>query len=298
MTSSPTSVETGAPTSVVTGLDEADQPLLLAVAPNGARKTRADHPAVPITPDQLAAEAKACLRAGANMIHLHVRDARGGHLLDAAAYGAASAAIRSAVGEDLIVQITTEAVGIYTPDVQRAVVLETQPEAVSLGLREFVPTGSAAEIAAHGAFLATLAERGVMAQHILYDAADLDRFQRLRQDGVIPAGPVQVLFVLGRYAAGQRSHPRDLLPFLQGWQPVHSHDLWAVCAFGARETAVMAAAAALGGHIRVGFENNQTLADGTVAPDNAALVHAAAQAALASGRSPASASEIRRYCLK
>ena len=58
------------------------EPCLIMVAPNGARKTKADHPALPITPAELAATASACLEAGAAAIHLHVRDRDGGHTLE------------------------------------------------------------------------------------------------------------------------------------------------------------------------------------------------------------------------
>ena len=97
--------------------------------------------------------------------------------------------------------------------------------------------------------------------------------------------------MLGRYTAGQTSSPRDLVPF------VHAHsgpEPWAVCAFGATEHAGVTAAAALGGHVRVGFENNLQLKDGQTASDNAALVKQAAEAAASLGRPLASALEIRR----
>jgi len=60
-------------------------PMILAVAPNGARKTQADHPAVPISPAELAATAAAAQAAGASMIHLHVRDGAQKHILDVGA---------------------------------------------------------------------------------------------------------------------------------------------------------------------------------------------------------------------
>src|SRR5690606_41688561 len=67
-----------------------DRPLILTVAPNGAYKTHEQHPAVPLTPEALADTAKACLDAGAAMIHMHVRRPDGRHLLDAQAYLARS----------------------------------------------------------------------------------------------------------------------------------------------------------------------------------------------------------------
>ena len=51
---------------------------MLTVAPNGGRKTKADHPALPLSPDELARTAAECLERGASMIHLHVRDGGAG----------------------------------------------------------------------------------------------------------------------------------------------------------------------------------------------------------------------------
>jgi uncharacterized protein (DUF849 family) len=265
-------------------------PFILAVAPNGARRQKADHPALPLTPAELAREAAACREAGAAMLHLHVRDRDGGHLLDAEAYRTATAAIRAAVGQDMIVQITTEAVGLYTPAQQRAVVRDTAPEAVSLALKEMIPNpGDEGEAAA---FYREQAALGVLMQHILYSPEDVRRFRDLRRRGVLPDGRAQVLFVLGRYARDLRSDPADLLPFLEAWGDGDGCG-WSICAFGPREAACVGVAAGLGGHGRVGFENNLWRPDGRVAAGNADLVAAARAAADLMGRPLADAGAAR-----
>lgn len=263
-------------------------PVILAVAPNGAYKMPRDHPRVPVTREALVAEARACREAGAALLHLHVRDGEGRHLLDAGVYRDTIAAIRRAVGDALVVQITTEAAGRYERAAQMALVRDVRPEAASIALREVVP--DVASESDTGAFFAWLRRARVMPQLILYSPQDVARYRDLRARGVIPEGRDFVLFVLGRYAAGQASEPADLLPFLA------AHDgttPWAVCAFGPREAACALTAAALGGHMRVGFENNLLLPDGTVAPDNAALVRNAAAGAALCGRGLASADAIR-----
>lgn len=260
---------------------ESDYPVIVAVAPNGARKLKEDHPAVPLTPEEIGATAKACLDAGAAMIHLHVRDAEGTHSLDPGLYREAIAAVRAAAGPDLIVQVTSEAVGIYAPDQQMAMVRDLEPEAVSLAVKEICPDASAESDCRD--FLAWLSEAGIAPQYILYSEEEVRRFADLRRRGVVPGERPFVLYVLGRYSAGQRSDPTDLLPFLRAAEeapPVH----WSVCAFGAKEAACALTAAALGGHVRIGFENNLYLADGTVAPDNAALVAQAVGAVRFAGR--------------
>jgi len=268
-----------------------DEALILTVAPNGAYKRRGDHPALPLIPAELAQTAKDCLDAGAAMLHLHVRRPDGSHSLRADDYRAAITAVRQAVGEQLVIQITTEAAGVYDPPEQMAVVRELRPEAVSVGLRELCrPAPDRARLAG---FFGHLRATGVMTQVILYDVEDLRQWQALLREGVVPSGPWWLLFVLGRYSAGQTSAPTDLLPYLHAWRDGEAAQPWAMCAFGAQEYRCAMAAAALGGHVRVGFENNLLLRDGAVASDNAALVRQAAQGAQALGRPLADAAWVR-----
>ncbi|HEY8566943.1 MAG TPA: 3-keto-5-aminohexanoate cleavage protein [Beijerinckiaceae bacterium] len=243
-------------------------PVIVTVAPTGARRTRQDHPALPIEPEEIGREAARCREAGAAMIHLHVRDGAGRHSLDPDRYRAAIAAVRREAGADFLIQTTTEAVGIYARQEQMAAIRALQPEAFSSAVRELVPdAGSEPEAAA---FFAEQAEREVLVQHILYDAADAARLADLVARGVVPARGASALFVLGRYTKDQQSSPADLLPFLADW---HLPWPWAVCAFGHQEARCATAAACLGGHVRLGFENNLHLPDGATAADNAALVH-------------------------
>ena len=265
-----------------------DDALILTIAPNGAYKQPADHPAVPITAEALADTAKSCLDAGAAMLHMHIREPGGRHSLDAEGYRRALDVVRRAVGDEMVLQVTSEAAGRYQAPEQIAMVRALRPEAVSIGLREI--DKPAIGEAGLREFFGWLARERVMTQVILYDVADVRRWQALRASEVIPEAPWFLLFVLGRYTAGQTSDPRDLLPFLA----VHDDaQPWAVCAFGATENACITAAAALGGHARVGFENNLLQKDGSVAPDNRALVRQAADAAAALGRPLATAHQIR-----
>ncbi len=263
-------------------------PLIITVAPNGARRGKADHPAIPLTPAEIGIEAARCQEAGAAMIHLHVRDAEGRHSVDPDLYRAAIAAVRKEAGSDLIVQVTTEAVGIFTPDQQIAAMQALQPEAFSVAVRELIPDTASEPAAAR--FLKEQANRGVFIQHILYDADDVRRFTNLISREIIPHIRASGLFVLGRYTQGQQSSPNDLLPFLDAW----TLDLpWSLCAFGRREAACAITAACLGGHVRVGFENNLHRPDGSLAPDNATLVRGVADVARSLGQAVATSEEAR-----
>lgn len=261
----------------------------LAVAPNGGRRQTADHPAVPLTPAALARDAAACRDAGAAMLHVHVRDTAGRHLLDAEAYRAALRAIRAAAGPELFLQITSESLGQYAPTAQFAVVRATRPEGVSLALREILPAdGDEGEAAA---FLEWLRRELIAPQFILYAPEEAHRLAALVRRGVVPWAAPPVLYALGRYVGGQRASPALLDAFFEPDVP-RFHD-WMACAFGPEEAACMVAAAGRGGDVRVGFENNLHLPDGAVAADNAALVGATAQRLRAAGHALATASELR-----
>ena len=264
------------------------KPMMIAVAPNGARKQKADHSALPITPMELAETAVQCRDAGACMMHLHVRDERGGHSLDVNAYRAAIEAVRDAVGDDLIIQVTTEAVGIYGIDQQMAMVQQLKPEAVSLAVRELCPKSD--DEVKGAAFFAWLKKERVSAQYILYSAADVERFDDLRRRGVIPGDMVSVLYVLGRYSESGASSAQELLPMLMA---ADTDVIWSVCAFGATEASCMLVAAGLGGHARVGFENNMQLINGDRAVTNSDLVTQVADQVGIMGRPIASTVEAR-----
>lgn len=276
--------------STLTAHDAAfDAPVVICVAPNGARRGRADHPRLPITSDEIAKEARACCEAGASVLHLHVRDSDGSHTLAPASYRSAISAVEREVGDRLVVQVTTEAVGRYSPPEQIAVVRELRPRAASVALRELIPDDAALPAAAE--FFEWAALERVALQFILYSREDARRLAALAAAGVLACDRPNVLFVLGRYTRGQQSDPLELLPFLDGWPRDWP---WSVCAFGPAEIRCVGAAVALGGHARVGFENNLHLPDGRIASGTAELATGVASVATALGRRVATAADAKR----
>ena len=248
------------------------------VALNGARLGKADHPALPVTIAETIAAAKACFAEGAGALHAHVRDGTGGHVLDAGLYRELIAEMARTVPA-MAVQITTEAVGRYTPEAQRRLVYAVQPQAVSVALCEMLPDPS--EEAAARRFYRFCIDQGIAVQHILYAPDELWRLFRHVAEGIVPAGRLQLLFVLGRYTPGQQSMASDLEPFLAALReaPAATAEIdWALCAFGAAETDCLVEAVRCGGKARIGFENNLLQRDGQLAADNAARVRELRQA--------------------
>ncbi len=272
---------------------------LIMAAVNGARRTKADHPALPMTITEIGEDVAACAQAGAAMAHVHLRDGEGRHTLDAALYEQAFAEIRARAGTDFLVQATTEAAGRYQPDEQIALIRMLRPAAVSVAVSELLP--DATDRAARRRFRELchwMQGQAVWPQFILYRAEQVETFRRLHADGDIPFAEPFLLFVLGRYSEGQVAMPDDLPPFLEalGGAPA----MWMICAFGPKEHVCAQAAIAAGGHVRIGFENNIAMPDGSVAPSNAALIAGAAEAARESGReamSPVDAAALRAKLL-
>lgn len=247
-------------------------PVTIMVAPNGARRTKADHANLPMTIAEIAAEVARCSEAGASAAHVHVRDSDGAHILDADLYRDVTAAIAREAGSELVVQATTEAVGRYKAPEQIAMVRDLKPRAVSIGLREILPEEDAVRAGAD--FYAWCHGEEIAVQHILYDAADLLGFLEFVRRGVIPGDHWSVLYVLGRYTTNQESDPNSLRLFLDEMDREREHTVstWMSCAFGHGETASATATMALGGHARVGFENSLWAPDGTLMSGNDAVV--------------------------
>ncbi|MGR3592382.1 MAG: 3-keto-5-aminohexanoate cleavage protein [Limimaricola soesokkakensis] len=237
----------------------------IMVAPNGARRSRADHPALPVTTGQIAETAQACHEAGAEALHLHVRDESGRHSLDAGRYAEALQELKRRV-PGMRIQITTEAAGLFDVPAQLDCLRRVQPGWASISVREIAREPDLASDV-----YATCAEQGTEVQHILYDTADIALLREWQAQGVVAREQSSVLFVLGRYAAGQVSDPADLDPFRAAMPEAVN---WMVCAFGPREHACLIAAAQQGGSLRVGFENSLTDHRGQPHGDNAASVAA------------------------
>ena len=265
-------------------------PFIVMCAPNGARGTHKDHPALPISPTELANCAAEVLAAGASILHLHVRGERGQHSLDVGHYQMAIEAVTNRVGDSLVIQVTSEAVGRYSRDDQMTMVKTLKPEAVSLALRELVPDGSDPTETAD--FFGWLQDNNVCPQIILYDEADYQRYLQLQKQGVFGEKAMFLLFVLAKQQSEREHEGFSNTAF--GQFPPKTDNPWAACCFGKQEHNLAGLCAQSGGHVRVGFENNIWREDGTFALNNAELVKNARDAALQTNRAIATADDARR----
>ncbi|MFG3581539.1 3-keto-5-aminohexanoate cleavage protein [Micromonospora chersina] len=228
---------------------------MLKACLNGGRR-RAEHPAVPVTPDEVAAEAVRCAAAGVAAVHVHPRDASGAESLDPAVIAAAVTAIRAA-RPGLPVGVSTGAWIAPEPADRVAAVRAwtVLPDFASVNAHE---PGAAAVAAA-------LHERGVMVEAGLWTVAAVDAWRRWP----VPTGRVlveclseQVDVALADAAAILAALPTDRPPVL-----LHGE--------GPATWPVLAEAVRRGLDTRIGLEDTLVLPDGAAAPDNPALVSAA-----------------------
>ena len=259
--------------------------VIVMAAPNGARKTKLDHASLPVSIIDTATEARHCHAAGASVLHAHVRGSNDEHVLDAGLYRELLAELSTQVPE-MLVQVTSEAVGVYSPQQQVDCIKAVTPQMSSMSLREITSNFEHTALATE--FFAWCDEHDVHLQHIVFSAEELQHFFNYRDQGIIPASHRCVLFVLGRYSVNFQSEPSDLDSFLQ-------HDLssmdWFCCAFGHQEQACMTAAIKAGGHARVGFENNLYLPNGEVADSTSALISSLVGSLHDAGDQPASSEQ-------
>ncbi len=222
------------------------------VSPTGARLGKMDHPAVPLTIPEIVAATAASVAAGANALHLHIRDSLGLHSLDPGLYAEALSEVECML-PGLPVQITTEAGGKYNPADQFRVIERLQPRWASVSVREIARDPRIAK-----RLYDLCSETGTEIQHILYDETDAHILREWQKASVL-GDTESVLLVLGQYGRADSADPLVLDGFLDALPPVGR---WMVCAFGPPEHACLARAADLGGDVRVGFENSLTDAHG------------------------------------
>ena len=242
----------------------------LMVAPNGARPMKKDHPAVPITIFETAETAKACFDAGADGIHFHMRDQKGQHILDSGLCKEALSELQKKVPR-MHLQVTTEAVGRYSPDAMRKLAYDVVPPGISIGIREMIPSRvpSAEDINLYK----NLTEAGTKIQHICYEPKDIDLLSELLSLANIPTNGTWCMFVIGHYS-GIVSNPENIPPFLDKLKKHNINADWAVCAFAKEELSCLEMPIKLGGKIRVGFENSILMPNGKIAQNNESKVQA------------------------
>tara|TARA_B100001057_G_scaffold469108_1_gene529088 strand:+ start:1054 stop:1833 length:780 start_codon:yes stop_codon:yes gene_type:complete len=240
----------------------------LMVAPNGSKRMKIDHENIPITIDEICSTAKACYNSGAEALHFHVRNNDGLHVLDSGLYKEALAELNLIVPK-MHLQITTESIGIYSPEQMRNLIYNVDTPGISIGIKEMIPSTkpTVEDIKVYK----YLVEKGTKIQHICYFPEELEILSKLIKVAELPNKNTWCMFTIGHYT-GRKSNPNLIPMFLDSKKKNQINGDWAICAFSVEEKECIKKAISLNGNIRVGFENSIHMFDGSMALNNESKV--------------------------
>jgi 3-keto-5-aminohexanoate cleavage enzyme len=261
--------------------------VILTAAIVGAELTRDNTPHLPITPREVADEAARCREAGAAVIHLHVRNEDGSNTQSSDRFAEVISAVRAKT--DCIVQPSTGgAVGMSLAE--RAGPLACKPEMATLncgslnfGNDVFVNTRPEIRDMA-----ARIRASGAVPELECYEVGHVDEALGLFKEGLI-GQPLHFQFVLG--VPGGIGAREEVVRFMKSLVPDHA--TWGVAAVGRFQQPMTELAMRLGGHARVGLEDNIYLSKGVLSEGSAPLVARAAAYARSIGRTPADPARAR-----
>ena len=242
------------------------QPVMITAAMVGAEVTRAQQPHLPVTTQEIFQAAVECYQAGAAIIHIHVRDAEGNATQDARLFREVVEGIRARC--DVIAQVSTGGAVWMSAD-ERLQSIEYKPDmatlttgTVNFGESVFMNNRGLVET-----FARRLRTEGVVAEIEIFDAGMLDEAMRLYAMGLI-TDPMHFDFVMG-VPGGIGADPAHLVHLVRCLPRGSS---WSVAGIGRHQLTLGVIALAMGGHVRVGFEDNIYYSKGRLAQSNAELV--------------------------
>jgi 3-keto-5-aminohexanoate cleavage enzyme len=242
------------------------QKLIITAALTGAEVTRAQQPALPIRPEEIAIAAEECAKAGAAIVHVHARNPDGTATQDRDTYRRIIEAVRQRC--NVIVQVSTGgAVGMSAQERLAPVTLSPEMATLSMGSVNFGGDVFMNHPSDMEVFAAAMREHGVKPELEIFDSGMLSTAHRWLKKGLL-TGPLHFDFVLG-IPGGMAATPEALL-YLKSQLPADA--TWTVAGIGAAQLSLGTLAIVLGGHVRVGFEDNVYYRKGELAQSNAQLV--------------------------
>jgi 3-keto-5-aminohexanoate cleavage enzyme len=270
---------------------------------SGAVANRDQCPAIPYTPEEYAGEARRAVDEGAAMIHIHARTPHGIPSYEIEDFRAITDAILGAV-DDVIVNYSTGAIGV--PNEKRIAYLrELRPDvaALNMGSMNYAKYSAKRKEFVFKAvfensfdtiveFLGAMNELGIRPEHECFDSGHVANLDPLIDMGLLSA-PLQISCVMG-VNGGIRPTPQNLA-HMAGQIPggAEGPSNWGVIGIGRGQWRLVAAAAALGGNVRVGLEDNFYLPDGEMAGSNGDLIARARRLVEDTGRRAATVDEAR-----
>ena len=266
--------------------------LIITAAICGAEVTKDHNPKIPYTVKEIGKEAELAYKAGASIIHLHVREDDGKPTQNKERFRVCIEEIKKRCPDVIIQPSTGGAVGMSNEERLQPIYLEPPPEMATLDCGTMNFGGDEIFINTENTiifFAEEMNKRGIRYELECFDKGMIDMALRLQKKGYIKK-PMHFNFVLG-VIGGISASPRDLT-FLVGSIPKNS--TYTVCAIGKHEFPMVTLSIEKGGHARVGFEDNVYLSKGVLAKSNGELVEKVVRIANEFGRDIASPNEARK----
>lgn len=268
----------------------AEDPVIITVAPTGPLTTRENHPELPVTPQQIGEAVAEAARAGAAVAHIHARDADERPTADPAVYAQIARETRERC--DIVVQAST-GVGLDVSCEKRLEIIASGDVDVTMAtLNPASMTFGTGTFSNPPWFVERLAElmreREIQPELEIYDFGHVGLCTDLVHRKLVD-GPLQFSFVMG-VKGGMPGDPA-LLPTLVSMLPEGA--IWQAIGIGRAQLPLSFAALALGGNIRVGFEDNVYFHKGVLAESNAQFVRRAVELVHAAGREVATPRYVR-----
>lgn len=261
--------------------------LIITAAITGAELDKSKCPVLPITPEEQAQAAKECVDAGASIIHLHVRDDKGNPSQALEHFQRTVAAIKKACKVMPIIQFSTGgAVGESIENRVRPLQLKPDMASLNLGTINFGEDIFVNTFADMRLLAENMKKHSVIPEFEIYDMGHVDNLKKLIKEKVV-TGPYHCQFVLG--VTGALSGEISSLVYLTEHLPENS--TWSVAGIGRYELPLAVHAILMGGHVRVGLEDNIYYAKGQPAKSNAELVSRIVRIAKEVGRDVASVTD-------
>ena len=265
-------------------------PVIITAALTGSRISRDQTPYIPITPAEIAAEGIAAWKAGAGILHVHVRDAATGlGTQDVAVFREVVDVLRAET--DAILCLTTSGIpGTNLPTAERIAPLGLRPEMASFdaGTIRMDAGLFVNEPEFLDALAATAMERGVKLELECFDRGMMETALRYHAEGKI-AAPLHFQFVTGT----RHGMPATAAALVEAVGMLPAGSTWSVIGVGRTQTPMAMLALAMGGHVRVGLEDNIHYRRGELATGNAQLVARVVRLAGEMGRPVATPDEAR-----
>lgn len=267
--------------------------LIITAAICGAEVTKEHNPNIPYTVKEIGREAESAYKAGASIIHLHVREDDGTPTQEKERFRECIEEVKKRCPYIIILPSTGGAVGMTNNERLQPIYLEPSPEIATLdcgtmnwieGDEIFINTENTI---IH--FAEEMNKRGIKYELECFDKAMIDTALRLHNKGYIK-DPMHFNFMLG-VKGGINATPRDLM-FLVNSIPKDS--TFCVGAIGKYEFPMIALSIIMEGHVRVGFEDNIYISRGKLAKSNGELVAKAVRIANELGREIATPDEARK----